>query len=160
MKKHEKIERSEKKVEQKKIESIHIEDSLIHIKRFKGTRGRLELYVHNGEFKEWLERVVVLLPLEEGNGNKRLVKKILFYEVEYGLLIQSICRYLFCTRNITRPDNVASFMRDIERRLPKLANKLSQENNLESCWEMAYIKIREDVNQMIDLLPERLKTKP
>ena len=126
--------------------NIHIEDDLIHIKRFKGIRGRLELYIHNSELKQWLKNVEIMLPQEEGEEAKRLTKKVLFYDIEYGILIQHVCRYLYLGMGKTSVSKISEFLGGIETSLAEFAKNPTDPD---LAWEEAYGKTSQKVKQII-----------
>jgi hypothetical protein len=126
--------------------AIHIDDNLVHIKRYKGIRGRLELYIHNQELRKWLKSVDIMFPGEEGAEAKRLTKSYLFYDIEYGLMLQAFCHYLDGAMTQIPIKEIREFLCTIEKSVVQIATNPANinPNALEtdpSPWEMAYQQV-------------------
>ncbi len=118
--------------------NIHIEDHLIHIQRHKITRGRYELYIHNSELRAWIKNVELMVPQEQLNPPKRLGKKNLFYSVDYGQMLQSLCTYLDQARKAKRDAQVPLFLQHLEAKKLELWQDVRETENP---WDGIYQKL-------------------
>jgi hypothetical protein len=126
--------------------NFHIDDEFIHIHRHKGTRARLELYVHNRDFRQWLGEREVLIPSEKVGPRKVLRKKLLFYSLEYGKFLQSVCKCLSLIQKSGSDDDLRSFLQAIDSLHQELTKGCDPQAVL---WDEVYLKLGKRVRTTI-----------
>ena len=127
-----------RKTEEPAPQNIHLEDDLVHIQKHKGIRARFELYIHNEGLRTWLKQYEILIPSEEDKPTKRLGKKTLFYNLNFGHFLQALCGYVNIQRQANLFAEIQPFVDSLEAKKLELWRLAKKD---ESPWDGIYKKL-------------------